>query len=285
METSAAALALLLAASPIFATGFTTGVTHELELRMIEDCLDNAEPHGFYGAFFQRCEFTFRKSKTDATLQVPTSIMMPDGVVSGVPALMGQHGGSSNACSDERSTVVGRPEPTNWVVDLKDSSDSWDSFSSDDLPDVEEIADKLMLFPDMCLAVSPRCHPVDHPMLQDRLPLYFDEIPAGSTHVEVNCQGDAMELSRFVHDAADDFEKSTPTIIVWMVAVVLFSLVMSLWACHGCVRVVRSMMVPAVTGPIRVSHPAHDKYMSLAGDYAYEMPELDLSEKDELVKK
>eukprot|EP00525_Craspedostauros_australis_P012760 CAMPEP_0198121952 /NCGR_PEP_ID=MMETSP1442-20131203/33528_1 /TAXON_ID= /ORGANISM="Craspedostauros australis, Strain CCMP3328" /LENGTH=288 /DNA_ID=CAMNT_0043780865 /DNA_START=90 /DNA_END=956 /DNA_ORIENTATION=+ len=278
-------LALAFSSAAARDVDFTTKA-HELENQLIEDCLTNKEPHGFYGAFFQPCEFTFRKVKVETIVNGPNTLL-GDESADAATAMMSFEG-APNLCSDELSTVVGRPQPLHWFFNMTqnfmDSSDSWDSFSSDDFDDFDTIADKLMLFPDMCVAVGSRCHAVDNPVIQERLAQYFDEIPAGSTHVEVNCQADAMQLTRVVYAAADGLEKSLPTIIAWVVTVVLLSCVMGIWGCYGCLRLLRCMTTrtSSCNAPVGVFHPIHGRYVRIEegkGDKA------DGDEKDALLKK
>mmetsp|Transcript_22191 Transcript_22191/g.36733 ORF Transcript_22191/g.36733 Transcript_22191/m.36733 type:complete len:260 (+) Transcript_22191:56-835(+) len=201
----------LLAAVFIPSTGmeFASKKAHELEKLFVEDCEDDTKPHGFYGAFLQPCEFTFVKNEgiTDQT---------------------------KNPCTDAMSDPVGKPVPMHWFFNLTEhfDKDDWDNTSSDDFPD----ADELMLWPDQCVGVDSRCYSLDEmdSNMKDVLSRIFDEVPQGATHVQVDCRGDAVQLSRVVYAFADRFEKGTPTIMAWMVTVVLVFAASTMWCCYGC---------------------------------------------------
>jgi hypothetical protein len=194
-----------------------------------------------YGAFLQPHEFTFRQVDQERF----------------IPFL--HEDGHQDMCSDKARVVVGKPIPMNWFFNLTEhfDKDNWDDMSSDDLP---EIADKLMLWPDQCVGVTPRCYSVQDTAIRETLFKHFNDIPEGATHVQVNCQSDAMELSRLVYSFADGFEKSMPTIIAWMTTVILFSLVASLWCCYGCFRLCRG---PPNTIPHVAAAPVHGHYVSI----------------------
>jgi hypothetical protein len=240
----------LLALPASFAMDFATDSAHKLEETYIADCQSDTSPHGYYGAFLQPCEFTFR--------QVDDSHM-----------ILNDNAQDYYMCSDDQSKVVGSPIPMNWSLNLTEHFDkndwddmSWDDMSSDDLP---EIMDKLLLWPDQCVGVTPRCYSVNDAAIRDTLSKLFTEIPEGATHVQVNCQSDAMALSRVVYAVADGFEKSMPTIIAWMTTVILFSLVATLWCFYGCFRLVyhcnssnRGNNTPSIVVAAR-AHPVNNK--------------------------
>jgi hypothetical protein len=202
--------ALLAAFSaPSNGMNFASKKAHELEKIYVEDCKDNTSPHGLYGAFLQPCEFTFMKN--DAV-----------------------DDSAQNACTATTSSQVGKAVPMHWFFNLTEhfDKDEWDNISSDDIPD----ADELMLWPDQCVGVGPRCYSLDemNSDMKDILSRLFDEIPEGATHVQVDCRSDALELSRAMYALADGFEKSTPTIIAWMVTIVLLFAASTMWCCYGC---------------------------------------------------
>ena len=201
---------------------FATHGTHMLEEAYVEDCLENPHPHGYYGAYFQPCEFAFFQSQDDSE---------GTGVVSVPP---------ENACTDPSSTLLAKPIPVHWFFNLTEHFDNMDWESSDDWDehtDWKQVAQKLFLWPDQCVGVGPRCYALtDAAIFQAVQPFFADGIPKGATHVQVDCQADAAMLSRTVFALADGWEKSTPTIIAWMVTVVLLTLVALAWCLYGCAR-------------------------------------------------
>jgi hypothetical protein len=242
----------LLALPASFAMDFATESAHKLEETYIADCQSDTSPHGYYGAFLQPCEFTFR--------QVDDSHMI-------------LNNNAQDICSDDQSKAVGSPVPMNWSLNLTEHFDkhdwddmSWDDMSSDDLP---EIIDKLLLWPDQCVGVTPRCYSINDAAIRETLSKLFKEIPEGATHVQVNCQSDAMALSRVVYSLADGFEKSMPTIIAWMVTVILFSLVATLWCFYGCFRLVyhcsNHSNTPSIVATAR-AHPVNKGVYTLVED-------------------
>jgi len=249
-------VAVALAVQAASAMEFATLKAQKLETEYMEDCRVDQTPHGFYGAFLQPCEFTFFR-QVDQDRFLP--MMLPDDV-------------QVDMCSDKASVVVaGKPVPMNWFFNLTENftTDHLDQMSSDDLP---EIVDKLMFWPDQCVGVTPRCYSVQDPAIRDTLYKLFEDdmIPEGATHVQVNCQSDAMEWSRVIYAFADGFEKSIPTIIAWMTTVILFSLVASLWCCYGCFRLCRG------GGSSRTMvAPGHGHYVSIVhGDSDLEKAKL-----------
>ena len=213
MKVSLCSAAILITSiDQSLATDFVSKNVNQLESMYVADCKADALPHGFYGAFLQPCEFQFRQLK-------PESEYHP------------------NPCSDEASILVSKPTPMHWFFNLTEhiKSMDWDDMSSDDLP---QVADGLMLWPDQCVGVTPRCYAIDDEAIRDTLHKLFEKtgIPKTATHVQVDCRGDALELSRLVYSFADGFEKSLPTIIFWTVTVCLLSLVATLWCCYGCFR-------------------------------------------------
>ena len=230
-----------LAVQAASAMDFATHTAQTLETEYMEDCRVDQTPHGFYGAFLQPCEFTFRQADQDRFLPL---------------LLLDDHDVQQDMCSDKASVVVGKPVPMNWFFNLTEffTTDDLDDMSSDDLP---EIVDKLMFWPDQCVGVTPRCYSVQDPAIRDTLYKLFEDIPEGATHVQVNCQSDAMEWSRVIYSFTDGFEKSVPTIIAWMTTVILFSLVASLWCCYGCFRLCRG------GGSRTIAAPVHGHYASI----------------------
>jgi hypothetical protein len=239
------ALAVQVLIASTAAMDFATDGAHKLENAYIEDCRADQTPHGYYGAFLQPCEFTFRQQFDKL-----------------------YYAGPEDSCSDEVSRVVGKPVPMNWFFNLTEHFDKgdWDEMSSDDLP---EIADTLMLWPDQCVGVTPRCYSIHDPVIHETLFKLFNKdgemmsrIPDGATHIQVNCQSDAMELSRLVYGFADGFEKSMPTIIAWLTTVILFSLVATLYCCYGCFRLCRGPPRAAMAAPAVV----HGHYVPVSDD-------------------
>lgn len=189
----------------------------KLEEMYIQDCQDDPSPHGYYGAFLQPCDFSFFHFSTGK--------------------------GSSSGC--ETGNLVGTRKPINWLFDLQKhiDEDDWDELSSDDIPDW----DNLMLWPDQCVGVEPRCYAfndISHrtanngtDMMAVLQGLFPDEIPDGATHVQVDCRVDAMELSRVAYSVASGVEKGLGfAIAVFLFVILLFVVGMS-FCCYGCFRV------------------------------------------------
>jgi len=176
---------------------YATKATNKLVDAYMADCQAHTEPHGFYGAFLQPCTFDFYQDGCDGT-------------------------------------PVGSPVPMHWYWNVTKDMDS-DDWSSDSFDSFDEIADKLMLWPDQCVGVASRCYGVNDEEVADKLQQLFpDGIPIEATHVQVDCTNDAMQLSNLVYAAADGFEKSTPTLIMWFLTLVVFAFVSTLACCYGC---------------------------------------------------
>jgi len=199
------------------AMDFATHGAQMLEQYYIEDCQQNPYPHGYYGAFFQPCEFSFYEASKEVSNDM-------------------------SACTDPSSTLLAKPVPMHWFFNLTDhyNKNDWDSIDWDD-QNWDEIAHKLFLWPDQCVGVGPRCYGLTDNTIFDALnPLFSkNSIPDGATHVQVNCQADAWQLSRTVFAFADGFEKSMPTIIAWVVTMVLLTIVALAFCIYGCVRLCR----------------------------------------------
>jgi len=147
---------------------------------------------------------------------------------------------------DDSSELISKPVPVHWFFNVTEhfTEDDWDELSSDDLP---KSAEELMLWPDQCVGVGPRCYSIEDKAIEDTLFRLFadgDKIPAGATHVQVDCRGDAVALSRLAYAFADGFEKSTPTIIAWLVTVLTFGFVAMLGCVYGCFRICRKTSRP-----------------------------------------
>ena len=218
---------LLISAQESIAIDSLSDGVLELEKMFIEDCTVDQSRYGFYGAFFQPCEFSFFQSSLSDTAYY-------------------DHG-ENDSCSAERSTRVGKREPVNWVFKLSEriDKDDWGSLSSDDIPDFDE----LMLWPDQCVAVTPRCYKLRaNEDIDDALSKLFPAIGDGSggipmeaTHVRVDCRTDAMELSRVAYSFASGAEKSIPTLLVWITTVLLLFVAAMSLCCCGCFSVCVSM--------------------------------------------
>jgi len=194
---------------------FATQATSQLEKLYMDDCNLDSDPHGFYGAFLQPCEFQFRRSK---------------GLASAYDDV--------DACSDEKSTLISSPRPMHWFFNLSEhyTKEDWEKLSSNDMPTAED----LMLWPDQCVGIKPRCYSTSEssPAIQDTLARLFSSggIPQDATHVIVDCRGDAAALSRVVYAMAGGLETSAPTLMAWMVTVLLVSTVMGMWCIYACLR-------------------------------------------------
>jgi hypothetical protein len=184
----------------------------QLEEMFIQDCHDNLSPHGYYGAFFQPCEFSFFQSSKDAT---------------------------SGSCQE--NNFIGTRKPVHWLFELQKhiDKDDWDELSSDDIPDWDD----LMMWPDQCVAVEPRCYPIRETTLPSKnetdlmevlLSLFPDGIPNEATHVQVDCRVDAMELSRVAYSVANGVEKGLGFAIALFLAVILLFIVAMSFCCYGC---------------------------------------------------
>ena len=185
-----------------------------------------------------------------------------------------EYGFDPKFCSKEFSEIVSKPFPMNWVLNLTQhyERDDWDELSFSSSDDFQEIADQLMLWPDQCVGYTPRCYEVADPLIKDILTGLFadDGIPEGAEFVSVNCQADAVAASRVVYAFASGLEKSTPTIIAWLVTVVLFALVASLWCCYGCFRLClcrprdSSVSYAAVASPVVEGKAVHGDYHAVS---------------------
>jgi hypothetical protein len=211
LHTTLNAVALAASIFTIEAKSLSDGVG-QLEEMFVDDCTADITPHGFYGSFLQPCEFDFFESAVTGGYR------------------------QDDACSSEGSTLVAQPTPVHWLFKLAEhiDKDDWDSLSSDDLPDFDE----LMLWPDQCVAVAPRCYKLgENEGMTDTLSRLFpDGTPVSASHVRVDCRADAMELSRVAYSFASGAEKSMPTIVAWMTTVVLLFLVAISFCCYGCFR-------------------------------------------------
>eukprot|EP00543_Licmophora_paradoxa_P002727 CAMPEP_0202443990 /NCGR_PEP_ID=MMETSP1360-20130828/3158_1 /ASSEMBLY_ACC=CAM_ASM_000848 /TAXON_ID=515479 /ORGANISM="Licmophora paradoxa, Strain CCMP2313" /LENGTH=264 /DNA_ID=CAMNT_0049059853 /DNA_START=45 /DNA_END=839 /DNA_ORIENTATION=+ len=194
--------------------GKLTRFVGDLEKSYIQSCERNSdEVPGFYGAFLEPCEFAFFQSSVD--------------------------GASSSDPCGKTSVPVDTPVPMHWVLNLTqhfknqdwDSSFDWNQMSSDDLPN----ADDLMLWPDRCVGVAPRCYPIvdgSNEAIHATLSKLFDEIPMEATHVRVDCRADGLAISRTVYAVAEGLEIAGPTLTLWALTlfVVFFS---SLFLCFA----------------------------------------------------
>lgn len=222
---------IVLAAPFCFVTGkddmsFATKGVHQLEQAYVDDCTTvDTTPHGYYGAFLQPCEFQFRQTIL--------------------------HDEEGDPCSDEASTLVSTPVPMNWFFNTTnffniDPDVSWDEtvMSQDDLPSPEQ---ELLLWPDQCVGVTPRCYAVEDEAIHETLVRIFSSknnsnsnnsswIPESATHVRVDCRGDAVALTRVVYALAEGLEKSTAMLVTWLVTVVLLFVLLILCCLCGCLR-------------------------------------------------
>jgi hypothetical protein len=224
--------ALIIALSDASSTGFLSDRGHRLEDMYVEDCEQDQSPHGFYGAFFQPCEFSF--------------YMNGDNEV--------RKASDWNSCTLASSILVGQPTAVHWIFELQKhiDRDDWDELSSQDIPDFDE----LMLWPDQCVGVSARCYALEsYPsssvtsnktssvdiessfkVLEALGRLLPDGIPAGATHVQVDCRADAMELSRVAFAVASGLEKSIPVTAAWISFLILLLVLGMSFCCCGCFR-------------------------------------------------
>ena len=249
-------------ATPGSSMEFASESARLLEKAYVNDCVADNSPHGFYSAFLQPCEFTFRQVNDESHLLFQDE----------------DEEGRQDMCTNDFSTVIARPVPMHWYFNITAhfNEDDWNDISNDD--DFDEFADKLMLWPDQCVGVKPRCYSIQDPLIRDTLAELFDDrIPMDATHVEVDCRNDAMELSRAVYSFADGLDKHLPTIILWALTVILFSLVASLWCCYACFRAcserrIRRDCSIVITTPLKRTDYMSDKHskeceMLLRKDY------------------
>ena len=224
---------LFVLVSPVGVAGamkFASQGTRQLEDAYIKDCQANSNPHGYYGAFFQPCEFSFFQSTTSTN-----NIDNDDESESTV---------GTNVCADPSSTLLAKPVPVHWFFNLTDhiKKNDWDSIDWNDA-DWKQVAQNLFLWPDQCVGVEPRCYSLTDEAIFNAVQPFFsatNNIPAGATHVQVNCQADAWMLSRTVSTLAESIEKILPTLIAWMVTLVLLATVALVWCIYACVRLCRS---------------------------------------------
>jgi hypothetical protein len=197
----------------------------QLEQIYVQDCQDDLSPHGYYGAFFQPCEFSFFKSADHTTTTAAAS--------------------KDNLCSPD--LIVGTNKPVHWLFKLQEHINKvdWDELTSKDIPDWDD----LMLWPDQCVGVAPRCYSIrDDDMasvprtsstdikkaLQSLLP---DEIPDEATHVQVDCRSDAMELSRVAFSVGSGLQKGLAFLIAMILLVFLLIMVALSFCCCACFRI------------------------------------------------
>merc|ERR1712151_32095 len=197
--------------------GKVADVVHTLEQMYIDDCQTNSEPHGDYAAIFQPCNFEFRSSDIDGVFNVIN--------------------GTLTACNDEYSTLIERSTPMHWIFNLTEhyQQRDWDQLTWEDIPNEEE----LMLWPDQCVGVVPRCYDIKDPLIQGKLTEIFQNAggyPDSATHVKVDCRNDAVELSKLAYGVAGGFEKSSLTLMAWILTITLLSSVLTLWCCYGCCK-------------------------------------------------
>jgi hypothetical protein len=239
----------------------TKGIS-KLETQYIEDCEKDLSPHGYYAAFFQPCEFSFYKKNK----------------IEGV---------ATNICSSESSVLLGSPKPVNWVFELKKhfDVDDWDSLDSQDIPDYDD----LMLWPDQCVGVGPRCYSLessgeDGGSFSDILGRLFpDGIPNGSTHVQVDCASDAREISILAYNLASGLEKNVGYIVVGLAALCITVTVSLSLCCYGCFRLwfPRSIEKDQKYFPAYYAVPAEVHVDKIYPTTALlEEPEFELSEKN-----
>ncbi|CAB9520136.1 expressed unknown protein [Seminavis robusta] len=193
---------------------FANKTVHQLEQMYIDDCAVDTSPHGYYGAFLQPCEFQFRQSNVAEF-------------------------DDKDACSDKTSTLVAKPIPMNWFFNSTFLDE--DGWSSDDFPSGED----LLLWPDQCVGVTPRCYSVNDEAIHETLTRIFSSggIPEDATHVRVDCRSDAMALSRAIDAFADnidkldfDLERVATIVVAWLVTVFLVALVLAMWCMYACLR-------------------------------------------------
>ncbi|KAL3934630.1 MAG: hypothetical protein SGARI_003309 [Bacillariaceae sp.] len=175
-----------------------------LEQAFVDDCKADPSPHGYYGAFFQPCEFSFFQG----------------------------------ACSDDSSKAVGNPEPNlHWFFQLQSHMDNndWDELSSDDIPDIDD----LLLWPDQCVGIAPRCYAIANqsvPIMDTLRKLFPDGIPDGATHVQVDCRSDALELGRVAYNVARGVDEGIGYIMGFVFLILFLHLLAISLCCFGCFR-------------------------------------------------
>lgn len=186
----------------------------------VDDCKTNEEAHGYYGAVFQPCNFEFLEST---------------GGAEGTSAI--------DACSDENTVQLLKTAPVNWFLNLTQQIEEFDFKSTmEDGSSMDKVADfakELVLWPDQCVGVLPRCYAVNDERIRDVMEIIFEEngFPDTATHVSVDCRSDAVELSRVAYGFTSGLGKSSTTIVMWLITVVLLTLVLSCYCCLCCFRV------------------------------------------------
>jgi hypothetical protein len=114
----------------------------------------------------------------------------------------------------------------------------WDDMDDEDWPSPDE----LMLWPDQCVGVSPRCYFINEEINNESvvsiLQRLFENgtIPSNATHVQVDCRADAVALSKLVYAVSDSFQKSMPYVIACAATVLIILLVALMCCCYGCAR-------------------------------------------------
>jgi len=230
---------VLLLASAIATTtseAVVSDAVSQLEKQYVQDCEADQSPHGYYGAFFQPCEFSFYHvgAGTGGNLEQKTTTG-------------GDVFSENNPCSSTSSSLIGRPKPVHWLFQLQEhiDKDDWDSLSSDEFPNFED----LMLWPDQCVGVAPRCYSINGTgtfdesqslLVETLLGLFPDGIPVKATHVQVDCRSDALELSRVAFGVAGGIEKNIPIFFALMATAVLSFFFVTLLCCYGCFRLCSS---------------------------------------------
>jgi hypothetical protein len=203
---------------------FISNRVSQLESLYIEDCNEDRSLHGFYGAFFQPCEFSFYVEGDNNE----------------------KTGRNETVCTSTSSTLSSQPIPVHWLFHLQEhmDKDDWDDLSNNDIPDFDE----LMLWPDQCVGVMPRCYGIrassvptsnstTDKVLEVLQRIFPDQIPAEATHVQVDCRVDSMELSKVAYALAGGAESSIPVIAAWMITLILlFVLAMSYCCLALCFR-------------------------------------------------
>lgn len=200
------ALALtLLLSTALTKADYATRKIGKLEDMYVRDCERDSSPHGYYGAFLEPCEFSFYSQSEETP------------------------------CSAH--DLIGVGMPLNWALNLTENynNQDWDQYSSDDMPDPRE---DLLLWPDQCVGVMPRCYSVaEFESLLNKL--IGNGIPVDATHVRVDCRADGLAVTKTVYAFVDGFEKSAPTLVLWAVTVLLFFVCSTMWCCFGCVSLIK----------------------------------------------
>lgn len=206
--------------------GTLVSLIKEMETQYVQECSLDDTPRGFYGAFFQPCEFRFRASKENYSADDEETEADSEDTANPV-----------DACSDEASTTVSSPAASHWFLNLTDRLDK-DDWTIDDIPDTME---DLLVWPDECVGVMPRCYKLDDMSLemQDALSLVFSNgFPPEATHVRVDCRGDAAQLVRVAYTFAESMQldETATSLIFWVVTVVLLIIVLGMWSVYACLR-------------------------------------------------